>query len=61
MALFKNPSLATIEGWKIYEYYQKHSHNRWFNYTLFSDLQEWWSWIWEGYYEKYKYQIKELK
>ena len=60
MKLFKNPSLATIHGWNFYKDYQERAHNRCFNYTIFTDLQDWWAWVWKGYYEEFDWQTKDL-
>ena len=60
MKLFKNPSLATIHGWNFYKDYQERAHNRCFDYTIFTDLQGWWEWVWKGYYEKFDWQTKDL-
>ena len=58
---FRHPSIFTIRGWNFYKDYQMRAYNRCFNETLFEDLKEWWTWIWKGYYEKFDWQIKELR
>lgn len=58
---FRNPSIHTIRGWNFYKDYQMRTYNRCFDETLFEDLKEWWKWIWDGYYKKFDWQIKELR